>query len=103
MPENQSSTDKRAFLVKTLEAKVKGVIKHVDRLQHEKKELSLRINVLSDTISKLKQEKVEQAQKMEHFKTAHFFQLGGEDAKEARKRVDRMVREIDQCITLMNM
>jgi cell division protein FtsB len=38
----------------------------------------------------------------DHLKTARILTVSGDDAREARTRISRLVREIDKCIALLN-
>jgi len=86
----------------SLEEKIKKIIDLHDQLKSENHRLLTENNELSENL-KLKDNEIKALQtKHEHLKLAKLLSTKGEDSHDAKLKVNRIVREIDKCIALLN-
>ena len=86
----------------SLEEKIKKIIILHNQLKSENENLLAENDKLTDTI-KLKDIEIKALQtKHEHLKLAKLLTTKGEDSHDAKLKVNRIVREIDKCIALLN-
>lgn len=95
-------TEEDQLLLNELSANVQQLFQAYEALQHEMSTLEGRVSVLTQEIARLEQEKVLLNRHVEKLKTANAL-LGGNDTDGmAKRRIDRLIREIDKCIALLN-
>jgi hypothetical protein len=86
----------------SLEEKIKKMISLYENAQEENQRLS-RENIDLKEVVKLKNNEIIDLQsKCEHLKLAKLFVPNSDDVHEAKLKVNRIVREIDKCIALLN-
>ncbi len=95
-------TEEDRLLLNDLKANVQQLFREFERLEIEKKELNETLAHLKNEIKKLKQEKVELGQKQEKLELANRILSGKDENNEAKQRINKIVREIDKCIALLN-
>lgn len=89
-------------VVNSLEEKIKKIIAVHDQLKNANKRLLIEKNELLNTI-KLKDIEIKALQtKHEQLKLAKLLSTKNEDVHDAKLKVNRIVREIDKCIALLN-
>ena len=89
-------------IINSLEEKVKKIIMLHDTLRSENQHFSSENNDLRDII-KLKDNELRDLQsRYEQLKLAKLLVTGSEDVHEAKLKVNKIVREIDKCIALLN-
>jgi len=89
-------------IVNSLEVKVNMLISLHDRLKKDNQHL-LNENMELHNSIKLKENEVKDLQsKYEQLKLAKLLVSGSDDSHEAKLKVNRIVREIDKCIALLN-
>ena len=93
--------EERLFLV-DLKANTKQFFKKYNELEEEKLQLEEKIIVLNRQIGQLNQEKSELSQKIEHLKLASHILSGVDENREAKQKINKLIREIDKCIALLN-
>jgi len=93
--------EERLFLV-DLKANTKQFFKKYNELEEEKLQLEEKVNVLNQQIGQLNQEKSELSQKIEHLKLASHILSGVDENREAKQKINKLIREIDKCIALLN-
>ena len=86
----------------SLEEKIKKIIVLHDQLKSENHKLLTENNELSETIKNKDIEIKALQTKHEHLKLAKLLSIKGDDAHDAKLKVNRIVREIDKCIALLN-
>lgn len=89
-------------LLSVLHSKIKQLILMSDALRYEKATLTEELDRKEQTIATLRQELEELNIKYQNLKTARNLSFGEGDVKEARNRFNKLVREIDKCISLLN-
>lgn len=95
-------TDEDRLLLNDLKANLQQMFQSFIKLETEKQMLEEKIVGLNDKIYTLRQEKFELVQKLEKLKLANLILSGSDENREAKNRINKMVREIDKCIALLN-
>ncbi len=95
-------TDPEKNLLLEFKLKVKQMIAKHENLKQEKDQLRGKIESLEETINHLRQENSLLEQKYENVKLAKMLVASDDDNKDAKNRIQKLVREIDKCIALLN-
>jgi predicted nuclease with TOPRIM domain len=95
-------TDPEKNLLLEFKLKVKQMIAKHEKLKQEKDQLHGKIEGLEETINQLRQENSLLEQKYENVKMAKMLVASDDDNKDAKNRIQKLVREIDKCIALLN-
>ncbi|OFX62757.1 MAG: hypothetical protein A2066_15805 [Bacteroidetes bacterium GWB2_41_8] len=95
-------TDLENNLLIEFKFKVKQMIAKHEKLKKEKDQLHGQIQGLEETIDQLRRENSLLEQKYENIKMAKMLVATDEDNKDAKNRIQKLVREIDKCIALLN-
>jgi len=95
-------TDLENNLLIEFKFKVKQMIAKHEKLKQEKDQLHGQIQGLEETIDQLRRENSLLEQKYENIKMAKMLVASDEDNKDAKNRIQKLVREIDKCIALLN-
>ncbi len=95
-------TDQEKNLLINFELKVKQIISRHEALKEEKHRLEGRIKDLEKSINQLHDENQVISQKYENLKLAKMLVASEEENKDAKGRIQKIVREIDKCIALLN-
>ncbi|MDO9039930.1 MAG: hypothetical protein Q7U65_00995 [Bacteroidota bacterium] len=95
-------TDPEKNLLLEFKLKVKQMIAKHENLKQEKEQLRGKIESLEETINHLRQENSLLEQKYENVKLAKMLVASDDDNKDAKSKIQKLVREIDKCIALLN-
>ncbi len=95
-------TDLEKNLLLEFKLKVKQLIAKHENLKQEKVQLRGKIESLEETINHLRQENSLLEQKYENVKLAKMLVASDDDNKDAKNKIQKLVREIDKCIALLN-
>lgn len=95
-------TDLEKNLLTDFKLKVMQMMAKHDMLKQEKDQLLRRIGNLEQTIQELNEKNLLLEQKYENVKMAKMLIATEDDNKEAKNRIQKLVREIDKCIALLN-
>ena len=95
-------TDLEKNLLIEFKVKVKQMIAKHEKLKQEKDQLLGKIGGLEETIYQLSQEKRLLEQKYENLKLGKMLVATDDGNKDAKNRIQKLVREIDKCIALLN-
>ena len=95
-------TDLEKNLLTDFKFKVMQMMAKHDKLKQEKDQLERKIGNLEETIQQLNQENQNLEQRYENLKLAKMLVASEEESKEAKNRIQKLVREIDKCIALLN-
>ncbi len=93
--------EEQLFLI-DLKANTKQFFKIYKQLEVEKLTTENTVIELSRQIEKLKQEKSELNEKIEQLRLATHLLSGVDENREAKRKINKLVREIDKCIALLN-
>jgi chromosome segregation ATPase len=89
-------------IVNSLEDKFRKLVSLLDQLKAEKDLLLKEKDDLQSAVN-LKDNEIKDLQgKYEHLKLARLLVTGSEDVHSAKLKVNKIVREIDKCIALLN-
>ena len=89
-------------LLEDFRAKVKMMIAKHESLKQEKRQLVDKMGELEKTIGSLREENRLMQQKYENLKLARMLNVSDVESKDAKNRIQKLVREIDKCIALLN-
>lgn len=95
-------TDQEKNLLVDFRLKVKQIIARNEMLKQEKKQFLTRIEDLEKTVNQLREENNLAKQKYETLKLAKMLDVSDDERKDAKNRIQKLVREIDKCIALLN-
>ncbi len=95
-------TDQEKNLLIDFKLKVKQLIAKHELLKQEKHHLQGKIGDLEITINQLSQENSLLEQKYENLKIAKMLSASDDENKDAKSKIQKIVREIDKCIALLN-
>ena len=95
-------TDQEKNLLTNFELKVKQIIARHEALKEEKRQLEEKIKGLEESVNQLHSENQVLVQKYENLKLAKMLAASEEENKDAKSRIQKIVREIDKCIALLN-
>ena len=93
--------EERLFLV-DLKTNTQQFFKKYNELENEKLQLENKISLLNHQIEQLNQEKSDLNQRIEQLKIASNILSGVDENREAKQKINKLVREIDKCIALLN-
>jgi uncharacterized coiled-coil DUF342 family protein len=89
-------------LMVDLTNKVRQLIERHQALSSEKHQLTERIGKLEFELNQLRHENSELQRKYENLKLTKLLHASDDESKEAKGRIQKLVREIDKCIALLN-
>jgi hypothetical protein len=95
-------TDQEENLLVDFKLKLKQIVAKQEMLKQEKSQLLEQIGNLEGTIVRLRQENSLIEQKYENLKLAKMLNASEDENKDAKNRIQKLVREIDKCIALLN-
>lgn len=93
--------EEQLFLV-DLKANTQQFFDVYNHLEAEKLQLENKVLLLNKEIEALKKEKSELNLKIEQLKIATHLLSGVDENREAKQKINKLVREIDKCIALLN-
>ncbi len=95
-------TEEERILLSELKANTEKLFQKFRHLETEKKLLEEKVTFLKDEMARLEREKTELGLKNDSLEMANRILSGNDEKHEARKKINRIVREIDKCIALLN-
>ncbi|HPE77033.1 MAG TPA: hypothetical protein P5210_02570 [Draconibacterium sp.] len=95
-------TDEEQLLLDNLKLNVQQFFGEFARVENEKKELEKNVLNLKHEIELLKNEKAEISRRNEQLKLATHLLSGVDENREAKQKINKLIREIDKCIALLN-
>jgi len=95
-------TEEDNILLNDLKANTKRLFHEFENLESEINLLENKVLDLKKEIELLKKEKSEISQKNEQLRIATHLLSGVDENREAKQKINRLVREIDKCIALLN-
>lgn len=88
------------FIVR-LETRTRQLILQYNALQEKYNELQAKLGERENQILSLQNDKKELMQQYEQLKLAKYIDIADDDTRKMRKRLNRMVNDIDECIALL--
>ena len=95
-------TEEDNLLLTNLKANTQRLFHEFNSLENEVKSLDNKVLDLKLEIELLEKNKLEMGQKNEQLKIATHLLSGVDENREAKQKINRLVREIDRCIALLN-
>ena len=95
-------TEEEQILLKDLKKNVQQFFNEFANVENEKRVLEKNVLNLKHEIELLKQEKSELSRKNEQLRLATHLLSGVDENREAKQKINKLVREIDKCIALLN-
>ncbi|MFY9150959.1 MAG: hypothetical protein WAO52_03015 [Prolixibacteraceae bacterium] len=95
-------TDLEKNLLIDFKLKIKQIIAKHEAVKQEKRQLLQKNEDLEVVINQLHQENSLLEQKYENLKMARLLVATDDENKAAKNRIQKLVREIDKCIALLN-
>lgn len=85
----------------TLKEKIQQLISAYETEREERKNLKEALEKSENQNITYKKQITELERQIDNLKLAEAFKATGNDSGEAKKKIDRLIKEIDKCITLM--
>jgi predicted nucleic acid-binding Zn-ribbon protein len=95
-------TEESVLLVKELKEKVHRIFGEYSKLEIRNEELHNEIISLQKRIAALENEKTLLGTKYDNLKLAKMMEPGYGDNQVARQKINKLLREIDKCVALLN-
>ncbi|HDJ32907.1 MAG TPA: hypothetical protein ENF21_02265 [Bacteroidetes bacterium] len=89
-------------VIQELRGKIDRLIRSFESIKDRNRELEEEVNLLSERIRDKDREIAELTEKNKQLQLSRALMAGGEDVTEAKTNINRIVREIDKCIALLN-
>jgi len=88
-------------MINKLRQRIQQLISAYETEREERKRLESELEIAKDQNEACRKQITELERTIDNLKLADAFKSGNADNTEARKKVDKLIREIDKCITLM--
>jgi phage shock protein A len=95
-------TEEEQILLNNLKINVQQFFNEFASVENEKKVLETNVLNLKTELELLKKEKSELSQKIEQLRLATHILSGVDENREAKQKINKLIREIDKCIALLN-
>lgn len=95
-------TEEESLLLGNLTKNIRLLFDEFSQNENYTKKLEEEISYLKNEIELLKKEKDELSRKNEQMRLANQLLSGTDDSKEAKQKINKLIREIDKCIALLN-
>ena len=88
-------------MIEKLRQRIQQLISAYETERQERKRLEIELEKSLTQTKACKEHITELERTIDNLKLADAFKSGNTDNTEARKKIDRLIKEIDKCITLM--
>lgn len=95
-------TEEDRLVIRELKDRIQQLFKAYEQLEQEKEELARQTGSLQKQIEVLENEQAVLVGKYENLKLAKIFEAGYNDNQAARQKINKLLREIDKCMALLN-
>lgn len=95
-------TEQDQILLEEFKVKLKKLIALYEEVRTEKQQLISRLEERENEIDSLKQDLESLGKKYENLKLAKTLLVSDGENQEAKNRINKIVREIDKCIAMLN-
>jgi phage shock protein A len=95
-------TEEENNLLINLKDNVQQFFTDFERIENDKKLLENNVLELKQEIKLLEKEKSDLSHKIEQLRLATHLLSGVDENREAKQKINKLVREIDKCIALLN-
>lgn len=94
-------TGREQELLRQLEERFRQLIQQVEDLREQQRVLEGQIAERDESILELKRQNNELAAQYANLKVARMLELSDSDTRNARQRLNHLVRDVDKCIALL--
>ncbi len=94
-------TSKEQELITKLETAVHQLIQQENDLREQCRALEAEVEKREEQKRQIMAERDKMAAQYENLKVARMLELSDDDTRNARQRINRLVREVDKCIALL--
>jgi len=95
-------TEQDRILLEGFKVKIKQLITLSEKTKDEKQQLFIQVERLEKEIDSLKKNNEMLLEKYNNLKLAKSLLVSDGESQEAKNRINRIVREIDKCIAMLN-
>lgn len=95
-------TPQEQQILHQFETRVRQLILKYKTLEHEAQELYAMIDERDEEIKNLKRDNVQWQEKYNNLKIARMIEITSEESEGAQRRIAHLIREIDKCISMLN-
>ncbi len=95
-------SEESLLLIRELKGKVQLIFDEYEKLEKKIEELWGEISSLNEKMEIIKSEKENLAKKYENLKLARIIESGYGDNRAATLKINKLLREIDKCVALLN-
>ncbi len=95
-------TEESLLLIRELKGRIHLVFGEFERLERRNEELQREIMALKKKLEVLEKEKGDLGTRYENLKLARTIETGYGDNRSARLKINKILREIDKCVALLN-
>jgi len=95
-------TEEQLKIIQSFEVRVHQVLSLCDKLKEENADFLLRLKVQESVNNSLREENEQIQLKYDNLKMARMISVSKDDFRGAKDRLSRLVREVDECIALLN-
>lgn len=95
-------TEESLLLIRELKGRIHLVFGEFERLERRNEELQQEIIALKKKLEVLEKEKGDLGTRYENLKLARTIGTGYGDDRSARLKINKLLREIDKCVALLN-
>lgn len=95
-------TNEQETALRNFEALVRQLMRAYDNVRDEKAALARQLEAAELRLSETKAQLEELRKEHHNLKTARIVEVSGDDVKETRARIAKLIREVDKCIALLN-
>jgi hypothetical protein len=95
-------TEEEQNLLNNLKINIQQFFNEFANVENEKLMLEKNVLNLKQEIELLRKEKTESGQKIEQLRLATHILSGVDENREAKLKINKLIREIDKCIALLN-
>lgn len=94
-------TAKEHELIQLLETRVGQLLQQDEALREQFRALEAKIAERDGQIAELERQKQEMRAQYDNLKVARILELSDSDTRNARQKINRLVRDVDKCIALL--
>ncbi len=94
-------TVKEHELIQLLETRVGQLLQQDEALREQFRALEAKIAERDGQIAELERQKQEMKAQYDNLKVARILELSDSDTRNARQKINRLVRDVDKCIALL--
>ena len=88
--------------IQMFESRVRQLMQVYSRLKLENEQLTDKVASLEAKLGDAEEEIAKREKSYSLLKSARILEVSGDDVKETRARLSRLIREVDKCISLLN-